>query len=417
MSWLGFGGLLVMALLFVALPFWRRAPRQPGTKPETANNVAAFRARRQELDEQQERGEIDAARHRELLAEAELLLVADAEGDGDASAAPRRGGGAWLLVLSGVAVLGLAVAGYARLGAAPDLALRALLAQDRGTASAELVTRLKARLVQRPDNTYYRLLLARLELEAGHADAALRAYRELLQREPDATLVRAEYAQALFLTAGNKITDSVRIETEQVLAQDPGNAMALGLRGIGAFQAGDYHGAIAAWNAVIAAAPASAEADAVRGAIAAARARLGEAAPPPLVRVAVTLGTGVDAASGIAPETPVFVFVREWQGAPMPVAARRLRFGELPATLEFDDSAALMPARPLSSIGAIEVVARVALSGTPTPSPGDIEGRAGPFARSSEVIAAELVIDQVVGAAVATSPDSAQSPPPGARDF
>ncbi|MFP5414546.1 MAG: c-type cytochrome biogenesis protein CcmI [Gammaproteobacteria bacterium] len=412
MSWLGFGGLLVVALLSVALPLWRRAPRQPGAKPEAANNVAAFRAQRQELDEQQERGEIEAARHRELLAEAELLLVADAGVDSGASAVPQRSGGAWLLVLSGVAVLGIAVAGYARLGAAPDLALRTLLAQGSGTPSAELATHLRARLVQRPDNTYYRLLLARLELEAGHPDDALRAYRELLKREPDATQVRAEYAQALFLAAGNQITDSVRTEAEQVLVQDPGNSIALGLRGISAFQAGDYHSAIAAWNAVIAAAPASPEADAVRGAVAAARARLGEAPPPPLVRVAVTLGTGVDAAAGIAPDTPVFVFVREWQGPPMPVAARRLRFADLPATLEFDDSTALAPARPLSSIGQIEVVARLALGGTPTPSPGDIEGRAGPFDRSAQVIGADLVIDRVVGAAVAPAPDSAQSPPP-----
>lgn len=412
MSWPGFGGLLVVALLFVALPLWRRAPRQPAAEPDAASNVAAFRARRQELDEQRERGEMDAARHRELLAEAELLLVADAGIDAGAGVVPQRSGGAWLLVLSSAVVIGLAWAGYARLGAAPDLALRALLAQDSSTPSAELATHLRARLVQRPDNTYYRLFLARLELEAGHLDDALTAYRELLKREPDATQVRAEYAQALFLAAGNKITDSVRTEAEQVLVQDPGNPIALGLRGIGAFQAGDYHSAIAAWNAVIAAAPASGEADAVRGAIAAARARLGEAPPPPLVRVAVTLGTGVDAAAGIAPDTPVFVFVREWQGPPMPVAARRLRFADLPATLEFDDSTALAPTRPLSSIGQIEVVARLALGGTPTPSPGDIEGRAGPFDRSTQVIGADLVIDRVVGAAVATAPDSAQSPPP-----
>ena len=412
MSWPGFGGLLVVALLFVALPLWRRAPRQPAAEPDAASNVAAFRARRQELDEQRERGEMDAARHRELLAEAELLLVADAGIDAGAGVVPQRSGGAWLLVLSSAVVIGLAWAGYARLGAAPDLALRALLAQDSSTPSAELATHLRARLVQRPDNTYYRLFLARLELEAGHLDDALTAYRELLKREPDATQVRAEYAQALFLAAGNKITDSVRTEAEQVLVQDPGNPIALGLRGIGAFQAGDYHSAIAAWNAVIAAAPASGEADAVRGAIAAARARLGEAPPPPLVRVAVTLGTGVDAAAGIAPDTPVFVFVREWQGPPMPVAARRLRFADLPATLEFDDSTALTPARPLSSISTIEVVARLAVGGTPTPSPGDIEGRAGPFDRSTQVIGADLVIDRVVGAAVATAPDSAQSPPP-----
>ncbi|MBK6961431.1 MAG: c-type cytochrome biogenesis protein CcmI [Gammaproteobacteria bacterium] len=407
MSWLGFGGLLIAALLFVALPLWPRKPRSHRTRLGVASNVAAFRARRQELDEQQERGEIDAARHRELLAEAERLLVADAGVDSGTNAAPQHGGGAWLLALAGIVVIGVAVAGYMRLGAVPDLALRALLAQDSATPSAELVTRLKTRLVQRPDNTYYRLFLARLELEAGHPEAALAAYRELLQREPDATQVRAEYAQALFLAAGSQITDGVRAEAEQVLARDPGNPIALGLRGISAFQAGDYRAAIAAWDAVIAAAPASAEADAVRGAIAAARARLGEAPPPPLVRIAVTLGAGV--APDIAPDTPVFVFVREWQGPPMPVAARRLRVADLPVTLEFDDTASLTPARPLASIGKIEVVARVALGGAPTPSPGDIEGRAGPFERGAETVAVELVIDQVVAP---LSPGAAESPRP-----
>ncbi|MBK8131406.1 MAG: c-type cytochrome biogenesis protein CcmI [Gammaproteobacteria bacterium] len=407
MSWLGFGGLLIAALLFVALPLWRRAPQPSRARLGAASNVAAFRARRQELDEQQERGEIDAARHRELLAEAERLLVADAGVDSGANAVPQHGGGAWLLALAGIVVIGVAVAGYMRLGAAPDLALRALLAQDSATPSAELVTRLKTRLVQRPDNTYYRLFLARLELEAGHPEDALAAYRELLKREPDATQVRAEYAQALFLAAGSQITDGVRAEAEQVLGRDPGNPIALGLRGISAFQAGDYRAAIAAWDAVIAAAPASAEADAVRGAIAAARARLGEAPPPPLVRIAVTLGAGV--APDIAPDTPVFVFVREWQGPPMPVAARRLRVADLPVTLEFDDTASLTPARPLASIGKIEVVARVALGGAPTPSPGDIEGRAGPFARGAETVAVELVIDQVVAP---LSPGAAESPRP-----
>lgn len=406
MSWLGFGGLLIAALLFVALPLWPGKPRSHRARMGAASNVAAFRARRQELDEQQERGEIDAARHRELLAEAERLLVADAGVDSGANAAPQHGGGAWLLALAGIVVIGVAVAGYMRLGAAPDLALRALLAQDSATPSAELVTRLKTRLVQRPDNTYYRLFLARLELEAGHPEDALAAYRELLKHEPDATQVRAEYAQALFLAAGSQITDSVRAEAEQVLDRDPGNSIALGLRGISAFQAGDYRAAIVAWNAVIAAAPASTEADAVRGAIAAARARLGEAPPPPLVRIAVTLGAGV--APGIAADTPVFVFVREWQGPPMPVAARRLRVADLPVTLEFDDTASLTPARPLASIGRIEVVARVALGGTPTPSPGDIEGRAGPFERGAETVAVELVIDQVV----ARSPGAAESPRP-----
>src|SRR5690606_37450508 len=153
----------------------------------------------------------------------------------------------------------------------------------------------------------------------------------------------------------------VRTEAERVLAVQPDNGVALGLRGIGAFQREAYAEAIAAWQQVLATAPAAAEAEAVANAIAAARARLGAAAPPPLLRVAVTLGDS----GTIDPETPVFVIVREWQGPPQPVVARRLRAGDLPVELSFETTSSLLPSRPLASIAQYEVVARLSPGGTP----------------------------------------------------
>lgn len=380
---IGFGLLLAGALACLLWPLWRR-PGGVVPTDSVAANLAAFRAREQELGEWLTRGEIDAVQHRTLHEEAQQLLalhVADAtKADTD------RPGGGWLLGLVGLLILTLALTGYQRLGAAPDLALRNALVQTDGDIDA-LIDQLRERVAARPDNATYALVLARFEQQRGRLPQALTAYEALLERAPDLPEVRAEYAQALFLAADNQVTEQVRAQTERVLAAQPDNGVALGLRGIDAFQREAYAEAIAAWQQVLATAPV--EAEAVANAIAAARARLGADAPPPLLRVAVTLGDSAP----VDPETPVFVLVREWQGPPQPVVARRLRAGDLPVELSFETTSSLLPGRPLASIAQYEVVARLSPTGTPEPSPNDREARAGPFAQAPEGRLVELRLE------------------------
>lgn len=381
MSWLGFALLLGTALACLARPL-RGAGRLVAEAPE-AEQLALFRAREGELAEQLARAEIDPAQHQLLLGEAQHQLLQDSAGLVPGRA---RAGGGWLLAAAGVAVIALAAAGYYRLGAWPDVALRELLAGAE--SPAPVIDRLRDRLRATPNNTSYWLLLARLEQQQGDMAAALTAYRQLLDREPDAPVVRAEYAQLLFLAAGNRVTEAVRDQVRRVLDAQPDNALALSLQGIDAFQQERYQDAIDAWQQVLEVAPDSAEAAALSAAIAAARDRLGEPAPPPLLRISVALAAGVAA----DPATPVFVYVREWQGPPMPVAARRLRVAELPAEIAFAADSGLSPDRPLASIDRFEVVARLSRSGTPTPGPGDLETRAGPFQRGAGPRTIELML-------------------------
>ena len=382
----GFGLLLAGALACPLWPLWRR-PSAAEQSDSVAANLTAFRARERELGEWFSRGEIDADQHRTLHEEAQQLLalhVADADAAIDADGPD----GSWLLGLAGLLILALALGGYWRLGAAPDLALRHALVQADGDIDA-MLDQLRRRVAARPGNATYALLLARFEQQRGRLPEALTAYETLLARTPDLPEVRAEYAQTLFLAADNQVTDQVRTEAERVLAVQPDNGVALGLRGIGAFQREAYAEAIAAWQQVLATAPAAAEAEAVANAIAAARARLGAAAPPPLLRVAVTLGDS----GTIDPETPVFVIVREWQGPPQPVVAHRLRAGDLPVELSFETTSSLLPGRPLASIAQYEVVARLSPGGTPEPGPDDRQARAGPFAQAPEGRLVELRLE------------------------
>jgi cytochrome c-type biogenesis protein CcmH len=102
-------------------------------------------------------------------------------------------------------------------------------------------------------------------------------------------------------------------------------------------------------------------------------ARLGDATPgvsEPALAVSVSLD---QAQLGSVPnDTPVFVLARD--GAGPPVAVVRRSVADLPFTVTLTDANAMLPSRRLSNFDSVEVVARVALGGSPTVQSGDIFG-------------------------------------------
>ncbi|MEM6638853.1 MAG: hypothetical protein AAF610_03035 [Pseudomonadota bacterium] len=92
--------------------------------------------------------------------------------------------------------------------------------------------------------------------------------------------------------------------------------------------------------------------------------------PTLTVRVAMTVGNAAD----VPQNTPVFVLATD--GAGPPLAVRRLRFSDLPASVTLSDADAMLPSRKLSSVERVEIVARVALGGSPVANSGDLYGAA-----------------------------------------
>ncbi|MBI5448529.1 MAG: hypothetical protein HY939_07405 [Gammaproteobacteria bacterium] len=74
-----------------------------------------------------------------------------------------------------------------------------------------------------------------------------------------------------------------------------------------------------------------------------------------------------------SPETVVFVLLKI-NNRPMPLAAVKEHVSDLPLTLKFTDQSLLLPGTHLTRYQAIDVIARTALSGTPTPVYGDVQG-------------------------------------------
>jgi cytochrome c-type biogenesis protein CcmH len=97
------------------------------------------------------------------------------------------------------------------------------------------------------------------------------------------------------------------------------------------------------------------------------------------------------AGKGSATDT-LFVFARETNGPPMPVAIMRATKKDLPFTFRLDDSNSMMPSRTLSNVAMVVIVARLSKSGQAMPQSGDLEGMSQPVKPGTDGVT--IVIDR-----------------------
>jgi cytochrome c-type biogenesis protein CcmH len=93
-----------------------------------------------------------------------------------------------------------------------------------------------------------------------------------------------------------------------------------------------------------------------------------------------------------SPADTLFVFAREANGPPMPVAIMRATKKDLPFTFRLDDSNSMMPSRKLSDVAMVVIVARLSKSGQAMPQSGDLEGMSQPVKPGTDGIT--IVIDR-----------------------
>ncbi len=393
--WLVFALLSLLAAAFVVYPLFSRSSRQQNPEPVHAN-VVLYQEQLADLDRQLADEEIDAAQHAELVAEQQRLLLAD-ENLAD-SQRQAHGRGAWLILAGLLIVPVFAFSLYQMLGASDDVAITTMM-QDRlrgnldqaedAQLREQLKHRIDRRLLSQPDNVYYLVSLARLQLEGGDMLQSSATYQKAVEVSPEDPDLLAEYAQAMYFASGNKFVPSAENALDRALSLDPNNLTALGLQGIRAFENADYTLAIASWQSALQAiSPATPQAQALQAGIARAKQQLGEDLPGLQVQVTLSPELAAD------PELLVYVFAREWQGPPMPLAVTRLQVADLPATVLLDDTMVMPGGKPLSSVEQVQVVARVSQSGSAIPAPGDLEGVSGALNLSEGSVSEAVVIDR-----------------------
>jgi cytochrome c-type biogenesis protein CcmH len=118
--------------------------------------------------------------------------------------------------------------------------------------------------------------------------------------------------------------------------------------------------------------------------------KAGGAAGPAAVHVNVTLSPKLSA--NLPAGAPLFVFVRDPKQPGPPLAVKRLS-NRFPQTVELTSADAMVPGRELTDGQQVQVVARIARSGTPTAQSGDPFGEVGYQVGRDKVV--DIVIDRL----------------------
>lgn len=390
--------MLAAALLVVVLPLWSRAAYH-GYTAEAATNLAVYRRRRAELDEERSAGVLDDDGYRSAMAELDRQFLEDEPAETRPGGGP--GGRPWLLSVSLALLLpALALVIYGQVGggrAALTGGPLALAGAERATVerlAGELVRRVRSE----PDNGTAWLMLGRVRLALEDYPGALEAMsraRRLLGDEP---AVLTGYARALALGGPEQqLTGRPRALLEAALDKDPDLPEALWLGGLAAAEAGDYGQALTYWQRLLAQQPPDSDtARMLTEHMRALRAQMPQSTPSAGDDSSAALSVRVDIAPALTaqinPDAWLYIYARDADaGGGPPLAVARRRAGQLPLTIELDQG--MMPGRGLGDAERLMVVARVSRSGKPMPESGDLQGQAGPF-MLSERRHVEIVIDR-----------------------
>ncbi|NWF72694.1 MAG: c-type cytochrome biogenesis protein CcmI [Nitrospirae bacterium] len=276
-----------------------------------------------------------------------------------------------------------------------------------------LIERLKQKMEQNPGDGAGWALLARSYMGVGrYAEAAL-AYEQATNLIPDDAQLLADYADAMGVLHGRKLEGRPEALIQRALKIDPRNVKALMLAGTVAFNRDNFAQAVKDWELARANLPEDIDPEMTQQLVAAieeAKSRLGggremarmerepagpaqpvrKAGQPRAIRGTVTLAPGL--AGKVSETDTLFVFAREVNGPPMPVAIVRASKKDLPFTFQLDDSTSPMPSRKLSGAGPVVIVARLSKSGQAMPQSGDLEGTSQPIQAGGDGIT--VVIDR-----------------------
>ena len=382
--WLTITLLLLVAALFIAVPFYIGRNRE--LEVELFNvaeqaNIDVFRDQQAQYQQQFEGGEISAEQQALMLAEAEQLLLSNT-----ASVRQQQDTrqGLWLLPILIIVMSLASIFIYRSLGSAVDQQITESLAEQQSQWTPELIATIGERAKRRPNNVYYWTILAEEAMGRGDMVAAEGYFAEAIRVQPNESYLLGQYAQALFFVEENRFSATVIAAVDRAFAVDSSNQTVLGLKGIQAFQEADYRRAITYWQGAASGLnPASDSWLALQNGIQQAQQLAGEA-PSESDDFRLMINLSIDPSIQYSPDQLVFVAIIEADGPPMPVAARKLAASQLPLALELSDRDVLMAGRSLADAGKIKVVARLSSSGSATPQEGDwqvvsdiIDGRSG----------------------------------------
>ena len=412
--WIICGLLILVALLFVVLPLWRRSATS-NTVLRNAANLEIFRDQIAEMDEDLRNGLLTPELYEQGKRELQSRLLDEVKEEAAPVAAARNPLRLLAIVLAVIMPIA-SVALYWKIGNVDSL-LPATSLATMGNAGGmrSSVAELEAKVAKNPNDGESLLLLARAYGETGRFVDSATAYGKLTQSVTDEAWIWADYADVLAMAQGQKLAGPPTKLIEKSLALDPNFPKALALAGSAAMERGDYAAAIRYWEHLLKGLPPGSEdskaimsglqqareflaqskgGKAVSLAQATAEIEAPQSAAPGNERISgtVTLSSALNGKA--APTDTVFVLARAAQGPKMPLAVMRKQVKDLPLKFSLDDSMAMSPQMKISSFDQVVVVVRVSKTGNAMSQPGDLQGMSSPVKPGSNGL--KVSIDTLV---------------------
>ncbi|MBO0643973.1 MAG: c-type cytochrome biogenesis protein CcmI [Pseudomonas stutzeri] len=398
--WIAASALLLVALAFLLLPILR-GRRAQAEEDRTALNVALYEERLAELTAQHAAGTLSDAQLEAGRADAARELLEDTE-NSDSPKIAKLGRSVPLIAAVLVPLVGYGL--YMHWGASDKVQMARQFSEQPRTVE-EMTAHLEQAVKEQPDSAEAWYFLGRTYMNQERPADAAKAFArvvELAGRQPE---LLGQWAQAQYFAGARQWSEQLQALTEEALQADPQELTSLGLLGIAAYEEGRYQDAVRFWEQLVAALPENDPSrEAIRGGIERARQQVdggsGNAAAGEAPAAASTQAAALQiqvqldpkVAETVSPEDSVFVFARAVNGPPVPLAAKRLTVGDLPATVTLSDADAMVPSLKISSVEQVTVMARVSRTGDATK--GEWMGQSEALETRGDKNAVRLTIDR-----------------------
>jgi len=414
--WTISAALLLLAIIFLMVPLWRKSASSNDVLRDAAN-LGILRDQSEELEIDLRNGLLTQEAYEQGKLELQARLLDEVKSTEQPVAKIPRNPNKVLAIILAVALPLFTIPTYLTVGNTKAMLPLELqnAAPDTGPIRTEEGLReLASELEDNPDpNGWYRLANSYIEMKRYEEGA--KAYEELLKLVPDEAQLWANYADVYAMAHGKTLQGpEVAQMLETALDLDPNNITALALSGSVGMERGDYVLALTNWQKLFGLLPPnSGDAESFKVSIERARGLLAaqpggkeklaklpfdattqQAAANPEVAITGKVTLSPSLLDKASPNDTVFILARAAQGPKMPLAVFRKQVKDLPMEFTLDDTMAMRPELKLSGFDQVVVVARVSKSGTPMAQSGDLEGLSSAIKPGTKDL--QVMIDKVV---------------------
>lgn len=392
--WLFLLLLLAVAIIILIVPLLR--VKDAAYLAYKESNLAIYNSKLAELDQELEEGRIEQGEYKLARSELDRELLDDIPEESRETASehyvPVKKQRPVLALVVGLFVPALSFLMYMQLGmhAASDSSL----VKDHSQMSVgEMVLKLESHLKENDGTARDWLMLGRAyKVEKKYNKAVVAFEKSVTLEKTSQTLL--ELAEAMAFANNQIFTPEARNVVLEVLKMEPDNPNAIWFAGIAELQNANYWAALDHFTAI-----ASASADKpdtiklIRLYMEKAREELvamgekvdtvdamlsmagvsGEPAKA-TTQIHVSVDISAEAKKQFAVADTVFIYAKAMQGPPMPLAIKKLKASDLPATVTLDETMAMVEGMNLKTFPEVQIVARVSKTGSAMPQSGDYIG-------------------------------------------